>query len=171
MSILLENEKILAEVKRHSFYFYVRITGLLIISFLPWFLIFRLFFNIILQIDSINFFFFFVFLYSLFLIIIWFIIFIFWTDYFVDSWIITDLRVIDFELKGLFHKDVASVGLENIQDVKVNVVGIVEHWFKIGDLHLQTAGTNKEFVICGVCQPDEMKAKIFEAIRNFKNKS
>jgi uncharacterized membrane protein YdbT with pleckstrin-like domain len=167
MSILLENEKVLAEVKRHPFYFYVRIMGLVIVSFIPWFL-YSLIFNIILQIDSINTLSFFVFSYSLFLIFIWLIIFIFWTDYFVDSWIITDSRVIDFELKGLFHKDVASVRLENIQDVKVNVIGIVEHWLKIGDIHLQTAGANKEFVIRGVCQPDEMKAKIFEAIHNLK---
>jgi uncharacterized membrane protein YdbT with pleckstrin-like domain len=167
MSILLENEKVLAEVKRHHFYFYIRITGLVIASFIPWFL-YSLIFKIILQINSINTLSFFVFSYSLFLVFIWLIIFISWTDYFVDSWIITDSRVIDFELKGLFHKDVATVRLENIQDVKVKVVGFIEHWLRIGDIHLQTAGENKEFVIRGVCQPEEMKSKIFEAIHNLK---
>jgi len=170
MSILLENEKVLAEVKRHPFYFYIRITGMVIFAFVPWFL-YLLIFSIILEINSVNTLAFFIFSYSLFLVFIWLSVFVFWTDYFVDSWIITDSRVIDFELKGLFHKDIASVGLENIQDVKVNVIGIVEHWLKIGDIHLQTAGANKEFVIHGVCRPNEMKAKIFEAVRDLKNKS
>jgi len=167
MSILLENEKVIAEVKRHPFYFYVHISGLVIAGFVPWFL-YSIVFNIILGIESMNTLSFFIFCYSLFLIFIWSFIFIFWTDYFVDSWLITDSRVIDFELKGLFHTDVASVGLENIQDVKVKLVGFIEHWLKIGDIYLQTAGNNKEFVIRGVCRPEEMKAKIFEAIHNLK---
>ncbi len=167
MSILLDNEKVLAEVKRHSFYFYLRITGLIITAFIPWFL-YLIIIKIIFELDSVNTLSFFIFIYTIFLIFIWLLIFVFWTDYFVDTWLITDSRVIDFELKGLFHKDVASVGLENIQDVKVKVIGIIEHWLNIGDIHLQTAGANKEFVIRGVCQPEEMKAKIFEAINNFK---
>jgi len=170
MSILLDNEKVLAEVKRHSFYFYLRITGLIITAFIPWFL-YLIIIKIIFELDSVNTLSFFIFIYTIFLIFIWLLIFVFWTDYFVDTWLITDSRVIDFELKGLFHKDVASVGLENIQDVKVKVIGIIEHWLNIGDIHLQTAGANKEFVIRGVCQPEEMKAKIFEAINNLKNKS
>jgi hypothetical protein len=164
MNVLLENEKRITEVKKHPFYFYTQSTGLIILAVAPFFVfkIFAIIVNWTYPVGEVISFL--IFAYSLFLSIIWIFLFISWTDYFVDVWIVTDSRIVDFELKGLFHKDVASVRLDDIQDVKVIVNGIIESWLKIGNISVQTAGADKEFVIKGVCEPDKMKLKIMEAI-------
>ncbi|MFA7252543.1 MAG: hypothetical protein WC027_01675 [Candidatus Paceibacterota bacterium] len=164
MTVLLENEKSIAEVRKHPFYFYTQSLGLMILMIAPFF-IFRIFSLIInwtyLTAEVVSFL---IFAYTMFLSVIWILLFISWTDYFVDVWIITDTRIIDFELKGLYHKDVASVRLEDIEDVKVVVTGIIESWLKIGNLYIQTAGMEREFVIKGVCEPDKMKLAIMKAV-------
>lgn len=164
MNVLLENEKRIVEIRRHPFYFYTQSTSLIILAVAPFF-IFKIL-SIILNWtypvgEAVAFL---IFAYTLFLSMIWIFLFIAWTDYFVDVWIVTDSRIVDFELKGLFHKDVASVHLDNIQDVKIVVTGLIESWLKIGDIHVQTAGMQREFIIRGVCDPDQMKLKIMEAI-------
>lgn len=164
MNVLLENEKRIAEVRKHPFYFYTQSTGLIILAVAPFFVfkIFAIISNWTYPVaEALSFL---IFAYALFLSMIWIFLFISWTDYFVDVWIITDSRIVDFELKGLFHKDVASVRLDDIQDVKLVVNGFIESWLKIGDLHVQTAGMQREFVIKGICEPAKMKLKIMEAI-------
>lgn len=172
MGILLKNEIRIEEIKRHPFYFYTQSSGLVFLAAAPYFIfkIVALIINWNQPIPEVMAFL--IFSYTLFLSVLWIFLFIAWTDYFVDAWIVTDSRIIDFELKGLFHKDVASVRLDNIQDVKVVVTGLIESWLKIGDLHVQTAGAEREFVIKGVCEPDKMKLKIMEAMdasRRLKN--
>jgi len=167
MSLFFENEKVLIEAKRHPFYFYAQISFVLLLAILP--LIFYSFFHqLSSEITSLNLMAFLFFLYFLFLVFIWIYIFVTWTDYFVDAWIITNHRVIDYELKGLFNQDIASVNFENIQDVKVIISGFIQHWIKAGDIHIQTAGSTKEFVIIGIREPDKIKEKIFEAINEHK---
>lgn len=168
MPLLWENEKKIKEIRRHPFYFYCQSAGIFIFAIMP--IIFALAIFVFVPIDgfSLHTIVFVCFFYLLFLLFLWIYLFISWTDYFVDVWILTDSRVLDFELKGLFHRDVASVRFENIQDVKVEVRGFIEHWLKIGDLHLQTAGVDKEFVIRGVREPSEMKLKIMEEVHKIK---
>jgi hypothetical protein len=168
MSIILENEKVTYEVRKHPFYFYSRVASALVLAIIPWFL-YSFIIETILKVDVLAINAFFIFVYSLLLILVWIYTFVAWTDYFVDTWIITDSRVIDFELKGMFNKDVVSVRLENVEDVKVKVNGLIEHWLKIGDISLQTAATDKEFIIRGIYNPDGVKAKIFEAIHSHHN--
>lgn len=164
MNVLLNHENKIAEIRKHPFYFYTETIGLIILAVAPLF-VFRIFSLLISwnypagEVIS-----FLIFVYSLFLSVVLILFFIFWTDYFVDVWIVTDSRIVDFELKGLFHKDVASVRLGDIQDVKVVVTGFVESWLKIGDLHVQTAGIQREFILKGASEPEKMKIKIMQAI-------
>jgi uncharacterized membrane protein YdbT with pleckstrin-like domain len=169
MSVLLKNEKAVVEVKKHPFYFYTQSLGLFILAIAP-LVVFKIFTAVTSwsyippEVTS-----FLIFAYTLFLAIILIFFYISWTDYFVDVWIITDSRIIDFEIKGLFHKDVASVRLDDVQDVKVIVTGIIESWLKIGNLYVQTAGLEREFVIKGICEPEKMKLVIMETIESHRN--
>ncbi len=168
LSLLNTDEYIIATLERHPFYFYGRVAGLLFFFTLP--LVAYLivgeritegFGGIPTSL--------FIFVYAQLSILSLIYVFVYWTDYFVDTWIITNTRVIDFDLKGLFHTDVASVSFDNIEDVKVETNGVIESWLGIGNIYLQTAGENREFIFHGARNPEAIKLKIFEAI-NRQNK-
>ena len=85
-----------------------------------------------------------------------------WTDYFLDVLIITDKRVIDIEQRGFFHRDVATISLEKIQDISVNVSGVLATFLDFGTLKIQSAGEAPEFVIRDIPEPNEIKSLIYD---------
>ena len=66
--------------------------------------------------------------------------FIEWLNYWLDAWIITDLRIIDIEQKGLFHREASEFVISRVQDVTTTVPGMLATFFKFGNLTIQTAG-------------------------------
>lgn len=79
-------------------------------------------------------------------LISWHILFTRWTDYYFDMWIITNWRVVDIELKGLFRLDIATIlDLDHIQDIKTESVGVIANVLNFGRVVIQTAGTSREF--------------------------
>jgi uncharacterized membrane protein YdbT with pleckstrin-like domain len=99
-------------------------------------------------------------LYVLWLTIVWMMFFFRWTDYYLDIWIITDKRIIEIEHAGMWHRDVASLRYESIQDVSIEIRGFLHTLIGIGDLHVQTAGMEKEFIFKNVAHPEEVKQLI-----------
>ncbi len=83
-------------------------------------------------------------------------------DYFLDVWIVTDKRLIFIELKGLWSRSTSSVNYQNIQDVSVEVNGIIPTLLDYGSLQVQTAGEFKKFIFKDVPRPYELKDKILE---------
>lgn len=100
------------------------------------------------------------FLSAAWLLVIWIIFFLVFTDYYLDILIVTNQRVIDIEQKGMFSRDIATAPLGSIQDVKIEILGIVATMFNFGNLHLQTAGGDKEIVIRGIKNPEYVKKLI-----------
>jgi len=101
--------------------------------------------------------------YVIFLIALWTLLFISWTHYYLDVWIVTDKRVIDFEFKGFFRYETTSLRLDRIQDISVQVNGIVANIFHYGDLHVETAGEHSDtFVIRGAASPNTVKQEILK---------
>jgi uncharacterized membrane protein YdbT with pleckstrin-like domain len=99
-------------------------------------------------------------LYFLWVSIIWIMFFFRWTDYYLDTWIITNKRVIEIEHKGMWHRDVASLRYESIQDVSIEIDGVLQTLLGIGDLYVQTAGTEKEFIYKNAANPEKIKQLI-----------
>ncbi len=95
---------------------------------------------------------------------LWIIFFIFWTNYYLDVIIVTDKRIIDIEQRGLFNRDQVIIHLKNIQDIKVEVFGILATLLKFGSLHIHTAGATKELLIEKIPKPHEIKNTISELI-------
>lgn len=100
--------------------------------------------------------------YSAILLIGWIIFFIIWTDYYLDVLIVTDKRIIDIEQKGFFKREVSTVRLESIEDITINVSGVLATFLDYGTLKLQTAAENREFIIHDVPHPNQIKSTIFE---------
>jgi len=101
-----------------------------------------------------------VFGYSIWLLLLWIMFFIEWTDYYLDLWVITDSRILDVEQKGFFHREVTSFNYSQIQDITVETRGLIETFFKFGTLHIQTAGHNREIVIRDASRPEEARSLI-----------
>ncbi len=106
----------------------------------------------------------FTFLASLWVLVIWVMFFIFWTDYYLDIWIITTHGVVDIEQKGLFSRDVATAQLDKIQDMRVQVSGVFPTLLGFGDIHIQTAGADKELVIRQAPNPNQIRELITQRI-------
>jgi len=82
-----------------------------------------------------------------------------WLDYYLDMWIITTRRIIDIEQYGLFRRETAEIPLEHVQDVTIDIQGVMETILKFGTLKVQTAG-EREFVIHNVPRLYEAKDAI-----------
>lgn len=87
-----------------------------------------------------------------------------WTSHYLDIWIITDRRIVDIDQKSLFHREISTLRMERVQDVTFEINGIVATVFGFGDVHVQTAGETKGFIIKGVAQPERIKNLIVKHI-------
>jgi uncharacterized membrane protein YdbT with pleckstrin-like domain len=161
------NEKLLFTIRKHWFVFVGEIALPVVLAFLPIALyiltlnIFdlsdlRLFGSYITLLHPSLI----IFSYSLWLLLIWMRIYIIWTDYYLDSWFVTDHRIVDVEQKGFFSRDVSSIPFDRIQDVKIEIHGLISTYFNFGNIHVQSAGSSREFVINGVPNPYELKEKV-----------
>ncbi len=90
--------------------------------------------------------------------------FTFLADYYLDIWVVTDQRLIRIELRGFFNRLVTTMNLNRIQDVKVSTKGFFATLFTYGDIKIQTAGTEAEFVFFHTPKPQETKNLIYKAL-------
>lgn len=100
---------------------------------------------------------------GLVLLIVWLQFMVAFTDYFLDVWIVTSDRVIDIEQRGLFNREFSEFRLERVQDVTVEVAGIIPTLLHYGDVHIQTAGEEREFIFRQVPYPHRIKDKTLQA--------
>lgn len=83
---------------------------------------------------------------AIYIMVLLVFLFLLWMDYYLDMWIITDERIIDVQQQGLFNRQVAEIPLQHVQDVTLEVKGIIETFLKFGTIRIQTAG-EREFKI------------------------
>ena len=105
-----------------------------------------------------------IFLTALLALIVWMRFFSLVTDIYLDSWTITNKRIIDIEQRGFFSRQVSSFRIERIQDVTTDIHGIIATFLDFGDIHVQTAGDNQEFIIRGVPHPKDIKQNILKEV-------
>lgn len=165
--LLEENEDVLAVVRRHWFILLLKTVTPLILMVLPFILVPLILQNQILadMVGSVA-----VggsvltFASALWVLFMWLMIFYGWTDYYLDIWTVTNLRVIAIDQRGLFRRSVASFRYERLQDINIEVYGLIATFLDFGTLEVQTAGHGEsEFIIHGVPHPREVKAQILQA--------
>lgn len=83
--------------------------------------------------------------------------------YLLDTWIITNHRVIDSEQHGFFNRTVAELSLAKIQDVSTDIQGPLATWLKYGNLDIQTAGTIDKFTFKQIPDPVAVKDMLMHA--------
>ncbi len=94
---------------------------------------------------------------SLFIVLIWVFAFFTWIDYYFDIWVITSEKVINIEQKALFMRSLSELKFERIQDVTVEVKGLIPTLLNYGDVFIQTAGETERFIFRQVANPYKIK--------------
>lgn len=157
-----KNEHIILEVRKHWFYLLTEIALAIIFILLPIF-IFPILGGMGLEINlsSITLVFF---LYFIWVLFMWLTIFIFWTNYYLDVWIVTTDKIYDIEQHGLFKREVSVLHYEKIQDITYEINGVISSVLNLGDLHVQTAGAERNFTIKGIKDPAYIQRKLNEIL-------
>ncbi len=92
-----------------------------------------------------------------------------WLDHYLDIWVITSQRIVDIEQKGLFSRQIATQKLYRIQDVKTKVSGIIPTFLNYGDVFVQTAAAEPNFIFKRVPNPDKVSKKLMKVV-NWRKK-
>ena len=88
--------------------------------------------------------------------------FIFW---YFNVYLLTNERVVDFDFRGILHKQTSYANLNQIQDVSPRIIGFFGTFFHYGHVYLQTAGEKPEFEFYDVARPDDVAREILEQVR------
>lgn len=99
-------------------------------------------------------------LWSLWALIAWVTFWRFWTTYYMDIWVVTNKRIIDIDYQRLFDRNIAILRLDRVQDITTHVQGIVGTLLRYGSVNVQTAGSDKEFVIDQIANPEALRDAI-----------
>lgn len=136
---LYENEKILFTAHRHWIIIFSRTILILLVGVAPLLGIPLLgsFTTFIPSTSILSFYFFLLTLYWLILLLVYFVE---WLEYWLDAWIVTNIRVININQVGLFHREVSEFMLNRVQDVTVETPNMFASLLGFSNIYVQTAG-------------------------------
>lgn len=95
---------------------------------------------------------------------VWLFAFMEFTDYYLDTWIVTTERIINVEQNGLFNRTASELHLMNIQDVTSEVQGLVRTFFNYGNVYIQTSAERDRFNFKDVHNPEALKEHILRLV-------
>lgn len=165
--ILEKGERIIAEVRKHWFLYIAQVFPAVVLAFVPPVIVAGL---AILDIQlpflvdaadvALG-----LFVYCIFLLVLWVFAFVQWTDHYLDEWIITPERVIDIDQQGLFHREITSMRFDRVQDVTVEMPGMLATFLKYGEVRVQSAGDVREILMRHVRRPVEVKRLLVHQLK------
>jgi uncharacterized membrane protein YdbT with pleckstrin-like domain len=112
----------------------------------------------------------FIFFWSAFILILWFVIFYIITMYLLDYWIVTNERIVDSEQTGFFNRKVAELSLSTVQDVSVTLKGFIPTTMNFGSVIIQTAARENHFYFDQVPNPQTVKDTIMDLIDDIEDR-
>ncbi len=159
------DEHVLIEVRKHWIVFAYDAFGLCIGGFFP-FILFTAIKAFIPQLLLIplpgNTSALFLFFYALWLLFLWITFFVEWTKYYLDVWYVTEKRIIDVEQKRIFAREISNIRFDKVEDVTVEIAGVVSTYLDFGTIKVQTAGEiNSDFTMTMVRNPNQVRDIIF----------
>lgn len=106
----------------------------------------------------------FLFVSSLWYLILWAFLFYFTTLYALNTVILTDRRLIDNVQEGFFKRRVSELNTYRVQDVTTSINGVIKTFLNFGDIVVQTAASEREFVFRNIANPEDIKDKIMKVV-------
>ncbi len=102
-------------------------------------------------------------------LLLWYAFFYSLTMYTLDTWIVTNMRIINSVQTGFFNRQISELALDKIQDVSVHTKGALATFINYGDIKVQTAGTEKHFIFEQIGKPQGVKDQIMELVATKKH--
>ena len=160
------DEHVIMEVRKHWIVFFVHALGLLLAAFLLFvlFVLIEFFMPQLLSSISIpgNSSALFLFIYTLWLLVLWVSFFVDWTKYYLDVWYVTEKRIIAIDQRHIFNRGVSNLRFDKIQDVTIDVKGFFATLLNFGNVRVQTASEdNYDFFMNTVRNPERVRRVIF----------
>lgn len=159
------DEKIVSLIHRHWFYLLKQSISVVVLIFAPifGFFVLQVFLNDLVTTILNQYTAHIIFLYAFWLLINWMIITSIWTNYYLDIWCITNRRVIKINQVSFFNRQTGSFRLERLQDIYVEVDGIIETLLDFGTIKAETASSDMDdFTGTYLPKPQEIKATILK---------
>lgn len=88
--------------------------------------------------------------------------FVFW---YFNVYLLTNERFIDFDFRGILHKEIAYANLTQVEDVSPKTIGFFGTFFHFGNVFIQTAGAKPEFEFHNVAKPEAVAQEILQQVR------
>jgi len=159
---LEDGEKILAQVHRHWWFILMRVFGAILLALVPVAIVVVavwagvVIFTIIGVMALIA-------IIALWVLVVWTFFWQFWTTYYMDIWVVTNHRVIDIDYHRLFDRDIAILRLNQVEDISTRMQGVLPWLLRYGSVSIQTAGSNREFLIDQIANPEGLRDIISKA--------
>lgn len=106
----------------------------------------------------------FTFLWSAYIMILWYYLFYALTMYTLDYWIVTNERVVNNVQQGFFNRKISELSIHMVQDISVKLVGLVPTTLNFGSVEVQTAAQEGHFLLEEVPEPQHVKDVIMNII-------
>ena len=151
-----DDEEVVLFLRRHWMHFAAPISAILVMVLIPILFISTapVFFSFLLAAPFLKLV---LLIISLYFLFVWLYFFIIWTDYYLDTWLITNKRILDIEQLGLFSREISEFKIFRVQDVTVEIHGMLPTLLNYGDVHVQTAGEARQFIFHDVPNPHKAK--------------
>lgn len=107
--------------------------------------------------------------YHLVLALFWYIltfsiVLVNYLHWYFNVYIVTNERIVDVDFVNMVYRQLASMRIAKVQDVTYKVNGVIRSIFDYGDVLIQSAGTEENFIFEAVPQPQQVVKKIEELI-------
>lgn len=91
-----------------------------------------------------------------------------WVSYYYNLFIVTEERIVEIAQQGFFNHTVYELAFEQIEDVSYSVKGFLYTFLDVGDVEIQTAGSQRNFLIKRMPHPQRAFAIIHEITEQAK---
>ncbi len=159
-----EGEEVILFLHRHWYTLFGKILFVIAGVCIPFVLV-VVFGSLILQYQLMSVF---VMIWSLWIMILWYITFYILAMYTLETWVVTNIRIINSTQCGFFDRRISELSLDNIQDISVNMEGIVPTMMNYGHVEIQTAATERRFNFVDVPNPQVVKDEIMRLVAEHK---
>ena len=107
--------------------------------------------------------------FMLWLLVMWMVLAVAWTDYYLDTWSVNEIAIQSVEQTGFFDRRVTTWPLDIVLDVTSHTNGFFASVLQFGSLTIETAGEmqgNKTFE--GTPHPEKIKNLILSRVRDIE---
>jgi len=85
-------------------------------------------------------------------------------NHYLDVWVVTNERIVSVDQQGFFNRTIGSFRLDRLQDINVEIHGVIATLLDYGTVEVETASEGpSEFRAYNIPHPQQLKTIIMEA--------